>query len=278
MSIFSRTSLFHRYLASYLGIAIATCALMGLLLVNSATQELIQETRQAEQTRLDMARDDLVNFLDILDQLTLRIATETVYQPFYLAKGPMNHMTMLESFCHYQDYSPLFENYYLYYPDTETVFTPSAEYRFYLFAKNFYGYEADEMRSLILSNQKFLCLDDKQERFLISYPIQFRLLGNHTTAYFLCELDMTTLQQRFQDMFMLSGPIEIEYQGLLLGNALENAKCLESQAEFTGGKISLRVSSTEAVHNVNFQTRALLVIVMVAVAISVFSIFLAWRS
>ena len=277
MRFLSHRSVLYRYLATYIGVAVAACSVVGIILFTSATNQLLNETRRTEQFRLDMCRDNLVNTINMMDEIAIQISTGKEYQPFFLSKGALNHVAMLEKFQRYQNYSPLIQQYYLYYPETETVFTPKAEYRFYLFVQNVLGLETDNVRQNILANNRVLSVYRQNDRFFLSYPIVFIRANNHSYAYLLFEIDIKTLSEYFSKMFMLNRSFQISYFDQTLNDVQLEKNYLESKAELPWGEFVLRTSPSYYGIN-SFQIKALLVIAFVTVAISAVSAVVAWRA
>lgn len=277
MRFMARKSLLYRYMITYIGIAIVACSIVGTILFVSATDHLNEQTLQAKQVRLDMSRDDLSNALQLMDTMALQVSTNKVFQPFFLDKGAINHMTMLEVFQRYQNYSALIQQYYLYYPNTDTVFSPTAEYRFYLFAGSILGMDPETAEKQIQSNVKIIPMGHNDQKFLLSFPIVFIQANSHSNAYLLFEVDTDALSKRFSTMFMLDTPVQITYMDHVLQNVDLGKQYLESRAELPGGELILRTTPSMDI-TIRFQTTALLVIIAVTFAISVFSAFVAWKT
>ena len=162
----------------------------------------------------------------------------------------------------------------MYYPETETVFTPKAEYRFYLFVQNVLDLEADNVRQNILANNRVLSVYRQNDRFFLSYPIVFIRANNHSYAYLLFEIDIKTLSEYFSKMLMLNRSFQISYFDQTLNDVQLEKNYQESKAELPWGEFVLRTSPSYYGIN-SFQIKALLVIAFVTVAISAVSALLS---
>lgn len=110
-----RPRLFFQYLFSYLCITFLSCSLIGFSLFSVFLHDLEQENRQSNLHKLTLAAADMENQLDILEEISYKLASQVVYLPTYLEQNPYYEMEMLEDFKTYQNMSPLTQEYFLLY-------------------------------------------------------------------------------------------------------------------------------------------------------------------
>lgn len=122
-----RNSLLHRYLISYTSLALIGCLFAGMLLLFSSAREIESTVQRGKSERMKIA----VSYLDALDEairdVAARIKLDPSYDTDYLEKSVLNERNLIESFSKYRNYSPLFGDYCLYYPETNVVYTDTTK-------------------------------------------------------------------------------------------------------------------------------------------------------
>ena len=121
MGVIGKKSILKNYLLAYVGVAVAACAVLGLVLLNVSSRYMDQQERDAIQQRLISASDDFCYQMEQMEQLSIRLRTKERYQPFYLAKNAYNELEMIKDFAQYSGLVPIAGAYYLAYEDTAVV-------------------------------------------------------------------------------------------------------------------------------------------------------------
>lgn len=275
---FSGRSVLFRYLTNYIGVAVAACAIIGTMMFSSATNELIYETRKAEKGRLSMACEDFASCLATMDNIALLVSTTKEYQPFYLEQSSYNRITTLDSFQRYSNFTPIIDQYYLFYPDMDTVYTPKAEYQFYLFAHNVMSLDDETARRVIMSSKDMFVVPDQPEIVYMSYPIAFRYTSTHSFAYLMFRLDMHSLINRYTTMFKLSDNMQIIMGDQVLFSAELGQDYIESTIELDQGNLTFRMRPSDYSKMSFFKAGTLISFFVITLIISAISALIAWRS
>lgn len=87
-------SVFARDMISLIGIGLVACLVVGLVFLSMSMVELETITTQESFEKLDLAVLSLDSYLEIMENITLRIRTTPCYRPEFLRFSTLNQRTM----------------------------------------------------------------------------------------------------------------------------------------------------------------------------------------
>lgn len=100
---------------SFLSVAVICCLALSVLFfyISYMNNKATQTSHERAKAELSMA--DLEAQLEIMEDISLRIASNYEFHPYYFKKNVARELSMLENFEQYRYYTALTEEYFLYY-------------------------------------------------------------------------------------------------------------------------------------------------------------------
>ena len=122
------------YTISYGGIALLSCALIGLVLFTTFVNEFRKAERKELLNKTNLAADYIKNQQQMMADISYTIQNTIYYMPEYINDNRYNEITMLKDFNLYRNYVPLTKEYFFFYRDSNYIYKPTAgnEFNAYL--------------------------------------------------------------------------------------------------------------------------------------------------
>ena len=121
MKIPRHSKTIRKYILSYTGIALLSCALVGLVLFSIAASELNRADRTALQDKLEIAVGLLDNNLELMRDMTYKLQMSYYFRHEYIIQNGYNPAVTLDYLSRFKSHVPLSEEYFLMYDGSEKV-------------------------------------------------------------------------------------------------------------------------------------------------------------
>ena len=246
MGAIGKKSILKNYLLAYVGVAVAACAVLGLVLLNVSSRYMDQQERDAIQQRLISASDDFCYQMEQMEQLSIRLRTKERYQPFYLAKNAYNELEMIKDFAQYSGLVPIAGAYYLAYEDTAVVFSADAKIEYPLFTRQYADNTPYEDFIAAMHDGACFWRIETADKPIIFYkrPIYFNRYSQNSQADLLLAMNQAAMQERYASLFKLDEGLSIDVDGVtLLGEGTEQAAMAHSRYQ-GGARVTFAVKAT----------------------------------
>ncbi len=281
-----RKSILMRYLASYTSVVLLVCFSLGMLLLIFSTNQMLSAELDIYRGRLTAAANDLEQQFKAMEDILVDMKTKVVYQPFYLMRNAVYDLELIDAFSRYTSYTPLAEEYYLWYRETDAVYGRSSRYSFDVFSKYVMkGAPEESLRGLLTADipVSFAKMPERQDALLIAMPLH---IGSRNDPQGACTMlfsvHLDTLWQRIKNMADVTPEtgIAVAYRGQEIAGGLDGgAETLIGISQ--EGMISLAIPrpSTEMFKRLSsFRSYAILCIAVMAVLFTVVASFAAYRN
>lgn len=158
----NRSKVLRGYIKSFSLLTIAVGLTVGLLILFFGISSMRRMERENLQARLQLSTDYLSQQIEKVDAIANQTKFKRVYQPFYFTQNRYYHLELIKDFAMAKGNSPLLKNYYLMYPQLDSVFSGLAHWNTEKFLSVEVGVtRADFMEKLLNSeNQYFFTLSD----------------------------------------------------------------------------------------------------------------------
>lgn len=265
-------SVFARDMISLIGIGLVACLVVGLVFLSMSMVELETITTQESFEKLDLAVLSLDSYLEIMENITLRIRTTPCYRPEFLRFSTLNQRTMMDDFRKFVGYLPFSVNYYLYYSGTDEVYSPSAKYD----ANMFFRYimlneDYDTLKTLLFEERTVapVQLSSIPGQLIIRYP--FTLFGDEATVLFAIQEE--ELLDRLSQMSGLNrDKLGLCWQNSLLCGTDISEKVISKSTNLEGLEISTSTDSitlrTDGLTTWLLIALAVVILVIIALAVN----------
>ena len=277
--------LFRQYAASYLMVVLIVCLALGAALMALSARELKKSERSVYRSRAVMAADYLERQFAVMEDIRLKVQTDSQYLPFYLAQNHYNDWELLNAFSRFADYSPWVHEYYLWYLGMGRVFGAKNTYTPEVFLQRVMKMEEAELLSLGRQAGRqgvaFTVPESRPDTLLACLPLTY---GAGATQKENCLLLFVVKRQQIaQDIALMTGqaqsaPYALSYNGWeILSAAIENPL----RGMGTGGKLTLTLDedSFESGDSLGAFYRMLTVIIAgVALAGMALAVWAAWKN
>ena len=273
-----KQSVLKRYLITYVGLAVAACAVLGVVLMMVSSNNLKNQEENSVRDRLSSAGEDFSYQLDIMNDLKMQVYLSPLYQPFNLNRNQFNRMETLEHFETLAVSSVITKNYYLVYEDENIVYTTTGVLPLDVFCRFLTpGVSEKELWSQLLTDDKWMALDctDGMQIYR-KLPISFNRYSQNTRAFMLFRIDQAELAQRYESLFRFNGALNLQMDDLyLLGNDRAMANICH-EADYHGEKIRIGVHTGEKAASGIYSM--LYILIGCTLIFSVISAYLAYRN
>lgn len=246
MGVIGKKSILKNYLLAYVGVAVAACAVLGLVLLNVSSRYMDQQERDAIQQRLISASDDFCYQMEQMERLSILLRTKERYQPFYLAKNAYNELEMIKDFAQYSGLVPIAGAYYLAYEDTAVVFSADAKIEYPLFTRQYADNTPYEDFIAAMHDGACFWRIETADKPIIFYkrPIYFNRYSQNSQADLLLAMNQAAMQERYASLFKLDEGLSIDVDGVtLLGEGTEQAAMAHSRYQ-GGARVTFAVKAT----------------------------------
>lgn len=163
----------HQFVFSHVLIVLLCCVAVGIILVTVSEREICKTEEQAIRGKMRLALEDIETQLDVIQSIPTAIKTEIYYRPGYLQIDNLHEAEMIKQFASFDNISPLTNEFYLYYPSRQMVYSNKTRFSLEDLLKtrlSLADYETYLPRIEQTAENTLLYVDHQQAIFL--YPFQ----------------------------------------------------------------------------------------------------------
>lgn len=118
-------SVLRRYMISYLGIALLSCLLIGMVLLYTYLVDFTERQETLFREKAQLVATDMSQQVSLLRTASHKLSIDTLYRPGYLHAGKYSEIRMLEDFKRYAAYSLITQDAFLLYRGEDAVYMTS---------------------------------------------------------------------------------------------------------------------------------------------------------
>ena len=273
-----KQSVLKSYLITYVGLAVAVCAVLGVVLMMVSSNNLKKQEEKSILDRLTSAGEDFSYQMEIMNDLKIQVYTSPLYQPFNLKKNEIPRLEMLEHFKTLASPSTITSNCYLVYEESETIYSATGAMSPNIFCRFLApGISENEFWSQVLSENTVIVLNSTQgTQIYRKLPITFNRYSQNTRAFILFQIDQEELARRYESLFRFNDNLILQVDDLyLLGNERMIPTILH-QAKYHDETIMIGVQTTE--DDASAVYSMLYILIGCTLIFSVISAYLAYRN
>ena len=216
-------SVLHRYLISFVSIALLSCLLVGMISYLIAARELRQTAQQEQTRRLMLAAEDMSAQVKQLQETAYVVQNSVYYRPAFIGRNPYYEIELLEDFRKFTSYSTLVTEYFLRYEGDEMIFCRANKSYLSSYVRNRFDLENTDELSSFLDNCQAPSFYPMPNGTLAVFPIHMGAAFGYTGRACVC--------------FYLTDDVLLERARLVSGEPFE---CME--VRFDGETIVSRGS------------------------------------
>ena len=187
------------WLFSYLSLAMFCCVIISAVFLYINLENLKNKEHIYTEEKLTLVVEDLEKQLETYKEIGLKITISNYYAPFYFQRNKYYEKLLLDEFTKYLNYSPLVNEYFLYYKGEDILFhsnNATINLNSYLEKLMITDVEKSEILQL-LTNPSEISIYPLNERILIFYPLSISVAkGYNATLCMVLEKD--DLSERIQ--------------------------------------------------------------------------------
>ena len=276
-------SLFQNYLASYVGIAFISCALIGMLLFFFSVHELNIAQYRSTEHKAQLLMDELNNQYRAMQSIVDDVTVDIIFKPTYYRRNKYYEISIVEKLKQYNFWETFIGEPFLVYRDSDSIFHQSGVQTPRTFFRSTLHTEENGQLSVIqaIQTQTVLPLEDS-DAFLLLFPVHSLPLrqpyGDIIVCFF---VDRSEMLSRLN---AASGSIEAELR-VFFGSecVVETAGSLGNPTPdwlLRGQAFSIEVYSRNSEYGfVTFLSQLNLWAILFCVIFSLaLAVYLAWRS
>jgi len=276
-------SLFQNYLASYVGIAFISCALIGMLLFFFSVRELNIAQYKSTEHKAQLLMDELNSQYNAMQSIVDDVTVDIIFKPTYYRRNKYYEISIVEKLNQYNFWGTFIGEPFLIYRDSDSIFHQSGVQTPRTFFRSTLRTEETGQLSFIqgVQSQTVLPLDDS-DAFLLLFPVHSLPLrqpyGDIIVCFF---VDRSEMLNRLN---AASGSIEADFRVFFGSDCIvETAASHENQTPdwlLRGQAFSIEVYSRNSEYGFvtllsQLNLWAILFCVIFSLALAV---YLAWRS
>ena len=118
-------SLFQNYLASYVGIAFISCALIGMLLFFFSVHELNIAQYRSTEHKAQLLMDELNNQYRAMQSIVDDVTVDIIFKPTYYRRNKYYEISIVEKLKQYNFWETFIGEPFLVYRDSDSIFHQS---------------------------------------------------------------------------------------------------------------------------------------------------------
>lgn len=176
MKVVKNRSVFIRYFVSYALVVFMAGILLGVFMLVTSVRQISQAHTRLNKTKLESMVNDLDNQFSVYHDIALDIRIRYWYKPDYFKKNKYYETELLDDFSKYSAYSPLVDDYFLYYQHDDILFRGSGTSMevatYFQNHLKYMDYVSDWKRMLSFDNPGMLVGQTQQDAYLFFvFPI-----------------------------------------------------------------------------------------------------------
>ena len=201
-SVLNRSSQLYKNALTAGALVLLACVLVGVILLNSAANEIRSvETKQTD-TRAALVRSDLENQLVLMGEAAARLANQAIYLPIFRRGDPLKEVDLAGDLIKYERVSQLAEKCFLLYRDENMVYKPYAK-QYFSVCMNLLGVSDHEgvYAEITAAADTVVIVPEDNEHVIFVCPVYFGNVRSKLPGAFLCYIsDRQTLTRRVNDV------------------------------------------------------------------------------
>ncbi len=218
-----KPSIVIKYVTSYFGVIILTCAFVGLILYSKSVEEFSNANEKITLEKLSVFASDMENQQKAMAEVSYMLCTEIYYKKFYIKRNKYYEVHLFENFQKYKNNTQISLDYFFMYHGDEWVYkTNFAKNTFDVFCKCFnITSPQDKLYERLNTVDEFTiipCISEESELLIFAWPVytsgKFDLSSLATLGFF---VSGDKLYSRFLSLVGdIPGDIFIFHNGVLL--------------------------------------------------------------
>lgn len=124
-----QSNVFKRYAIFYVGLALMACGLVGFFLHSLSERELRQAEQAALNIRIETAKNDFDAQVNRLYEVSVEVKADNLCNPKIFTGNAMRKKDLIEALDKIETGSARNETLYVYYPNSDVVYSDKAKYR-----------------------------------------------------------------------------------------------------------------------------------------------------
>lgn len=274
----SKRNLWNPYLVSYLSLAIFCCMVLSIVFSYINLENLKRNDSIHTTEKVRLVADDLDHQMEILQKINLQISVNKLYQPYYFQRNKYFEITLLNDFVQYKNYSPLVDEFFLYFKGDSILFHSDGttiDLDIYL---NHYPDQQLELKQL-LANPSQLCFYSLPDSILILMPLSTMNSGRVPNATLCMRISYQMLEGRLQTVSGgLAGPLAIYAQEQLIYSNGELLSKKQTESIISASDWFRIYYQSETIATSYILPLQILAIIAVIILMLFIATIFAWRS
>ncbi len=175
-----RPSMTARYAALFFAVIMLLAAGLSFMLMQFATERFQTYELQNVQNSMTMAANDLENQYEVFTDIASQIKATYFYRPSVLRQDAYRDIEMLEDFTYFRNFSPVLNDYFLLYPETnaerQKVYTSEGRTAYFSYYAGSKLHTDDDESSALLARLNSMAENDSiviGQQVLLVFPIRF---------------------------------------------------------------------------------------------------------
>jgi len=211
------------WLLSYLSLSIFCSIVISIVFLYINLDNMKSKEHIYTEEKLELVVNDLEKQLDTYREIGLKITIDNYYKPFYFQRNKYYEKVLLEDFIKFADYTPMLNEYFLFYQGEDVVFhSNNTTIRLSAYLEKLMSTDIERMEVVqMLDNPSEVKIYPLSENILLFYPLSISSIEGYDAT--LCiVLDKNKLFERIQTVSGgLSGELAIYTKDLLLFNTFQ---------------------------------------------------------
>jgi AraC-like DNA-binding protein len=289
---------FRNYTISYVGIALLSCAMIGLGLFSAFVNKLTEVEKGEQYNKLKLAADYLEDQQQLMADISYTIQNTIYYLPTYIAGKKYKEILMLEDFGSYKNYVPLSKEYFMFYQDSNYIYKPTSGNRFDSYMQydlNIFNSQAiyDELNSV--TSFTIICTEENEDILFMAFPLNIINKNPQGDATLCFVVKKEDIFEAFKNSVgVINGNIHIYWEKINIASSHENwqddvpiyetvnqydENILEAYSSDGTFLFYIEMSKTGVYDRlVDFRRVSIILIIMTIVGMIVLAILVAYRS
>ena len=227
---FNRLSQLYKNTLTAGALILLACVLMGVILLNSAANEIRSVEAKQTDTRVELVRSDLQNQLALMEEASVRLANQAIYLPAFRNGDPLKEIDLVGDLVKYDRFSQLSEKCFLLYKGEKSIYKSYVK-QYFSVCMNLLGISDHEgvYGEINAAVRTAVIAPEGNDHIIFVCPVYFRNVHSKGPLAFLCFVsDRQTLSRRVDDV---SGGFDGGWIVSFDGKTLASAGCLPDGAE-----------------------------------------------
>lgn len=184
-----RAGLVKQYAVLFFAAIMVIAMAITLILLSFSSEKFTSYELKTLESNMTLAVNDIENQYNTLSDVAHQIRSTSSYRPGILRGDAYREIELLEDFARFVNYSPLISQYFLFYQNSQKIYTSEGKTSYFSFyaasALQLNGEQLQELYSTLNTAEKELCLTFDSKN-LLAFPIRFVNVDDGTESAVLC--------------------------------------------------------------------------------------------